>query len=108
MTRKEIQNNFNKVYSIGYCGMQYLLRYQNRIGYNSGVYGWNYDIFSIDGIAICTGYRNMPGKAIDYKTVNKYEKKAEKIAQDITLDYNKTKKKINNLLYKLMEELQND
>ena len=106
MTRKEIINNFNKVYSIGYCGMQYLLRYQNRIGYNSGTYGWNYDVYTVNGVAICTGYRNMPGKAIDYALVNKYEQKAQKIAQDCTLDYDKTKKKINNLLYKFVEELQ--
>jgi hypothetical protein len=106
MTRKEITNNFSKVFSIGYGDMQYLLRYQNRIGYNSGIYGWNFDVYVVNGIAICTGYRNTPGQRIDYDILKKYEKKAEKIAKDYTLDYDKTKRKINNLLYKLMEELQ--
>lgn len=106
MTRKEIVNNFSKVYSIGYGDMQYLLRYQNRIGYNSGIYGWNFDVYVVNGIAICTGYRNTPGQRIDYDILKKYEKKAEKIAKDYTLDYDKTKRKTNNLLYKLMEELQ--
>ena len=30
------------------------------IGYNSGAYGWNYDVYEIGGALICAGYR--PGK----------------------------------------------
>ena len=37
MTKKEIQNGYNKVYCVGYCELQYLLRRLNRVGYNSGV-----------------------------------------------------------------------
>lgn len=106
MTRKEIINNFNKVYSVGYCDMQYLLRYQNRIGYNTGIYGWNFDVYVVDGIAICTGYRNTPGQRIDYDILKKYEKRAEKIAKDYTITYVSAKNRINKLLQKFMEEIQ--
>ena len=108
MTRKEIINNFDKVFSVGYCGIQYLLRGKNRIGYNSGVYGWNYDIFSLDNgnIAICTGYRGMPGKSIDYSIVDKYEAKAKAISEDYYTDYEKRQKKLEKLLQKFIEEIQ--
>ncbi len=108
MTRKEVVNNFNKVYSVSYCGIQYLLRGKNRISYNSGVYGWNYDVFSLDNgnIAICTGYRGMPGKSIDYTIIDKYESKAKSIAEDYYTDYEKRQKKLEKLLQKFIEEIQ--
>lgn len=51
MTRKEALAMCDKVYSVGYCDLQFILRNFDRIGYNCGVYGWNWDlfIFSING-----------------------------------------------------------
>ena len=108
MTRKEIINNFNKVYSVGYCDLQFLLRGQNRIGYNSGVYGWNYDVFSFDNgnIAICTGYRSTPGERIDYDIIRKYETKAEAIFKDYSIKYEEQQKKLEKLIKKFIEEIQ--
>lgn len=110
MTRKEIINRFDYVYSVGYCDLQYLLRYQNKIGSNSGTYGWNYNIYGLDNnnIAICTGYRGMPGEKIDSYLIKKYEKKAREICNDYSLKWEEQKKKINKLLSKFVEELNND
>ena len=107
MTKKEILNSFNKVYCVGYCDLQYLLRRLNRIGYNSGVYGWNYDIYSLDNgdIAICTGYRGMPGVRIDYTIVDKYEKKAQAIFKDYSIKYEDQQKKLDKLIKKFIEEI---
>ena len=83
-TAKAIRENYGKNYrlEIGYCDMQYLLRYDNPIGYTCGIYGWNFDLYDINGIAICTGYRGMPsGKNFDYSIVHKYEEKARKIVE---------------------------
>lgn len=108
MTRKEITNRFNYVYSVGYCDLQYLLRYQNKVGSNSGVYGWNYNIYGLDNnqIAICTGYRGMPGERIDSDIIKKYEEKAKKITYDYSLKWEDQKKKINKLLEKFIAEIQ--
>lgn len=105
MTRNEINRVFSKSISIGYCAAQALLRYQDRIGYNSGVYGWNYDVYAVDGVAICTGYRSMPGGRVDYELLKKYEKKAEKISYDRVLTYDQKRKKVNALLHKFIEEV---
>lgn len=108
MTRKEIINRFNYVYSVGYCDLQHLLRYHNKIGYNSGVYGWNFDIYSLDNgnIAICTGYRNTPGKSINREIIRKYEQKARDIIYDYSFNYDEQKKKLNKLLDKFIVEIQ--
>jgi hypothetical protein len=107
MTRKEILNRFDYVYSVGYCDLQFLLRYQNKIGSNAGVYGWNYNVYGLDNntVAICTGYRSMPGKRIDSTIIKKYEEKARKITYDYSLKWEEQKKKINKLLDKFIIEI---
>lgn len=82
-TTKKIKENYanNYIISVSYCDLQTLLKYESPRAYTSGIYGWNYDLYDIDGIAICMGYRGMPsGKNFDYSLVRKYETKAQKIA----------------------------
>ena len=76
-TRKAIVEQSNKIIRIGYCDAQYLLKYHQPVAYTSGIYGWNFDVYYINGITICTGYRNMPG--ISEKNVNKYDQKAKEV-----------------------------
>lgn len=82
-TTQRIKENYgqNYILSIGYCDLQMLLKYESPKAFTSGIYGWNYDLYDIEGVAICTGYRGMPsGKSFDYDLVRKYETKAQKIA----------------------------
>ena len=78
-TRKQINQNYNSVISIGYCDAQYLLQGKNPIAYNAGYYGWNCDIYDINGVAIVTGYRPWGNIHPDYNTIKKYEDEARKI-----------------------------
>lgn len=55
ITRNELKNK--PVIKIGYCAAQNMLAYSERIGYMSGVYGWNCDVYDFDGAYILTGYR---------------------------------------------------
>lgn len=60
ITRNEI--NKNNMVALGYCQCQMILNLFGtdcKVGYNSGVYGWNYDLYSINGVDIVTGY-NVP------------------------------------------------
>ena len=62
--RKVTRNDINKenMISLGYCQCQIALRVfgENfKVGYNSGVYGWNYDLYNVNGVSIVTGY-NVP------------------------------------------------
>lgn len=72
-TKKQIRENTgDNLYSVGYCELQHLLRYENPFAYSSGVNGWACDYYelSVDGqrVIISTGYQPI-GKSIDYKTV---------------------------------------
>lgn len=60
ITRKDITEDRRII--IPYCELQRALSFYDRIGYNAGAYGWNYDYYSIGGAAVLTGYRT-PGKA---------------------------------------------
>lgn len=80
ITRKEARSFFGTV-AVGYYEAQSLLKGLYRIGYNSGVYGWNFDAFSLPGGAtICTGYRNMPGLNVS-KIVRPFEQRAREVLE---------------------------
>lgn len=66
-----------KIIAIGYCNSQFLLNQETPIGYNAGVYGWNYDVYYVDGVVITTGYRPI-GERVNYNLLREYELKAEK------------------------------
>lgn len=83
-TMKAITNNYNKVYSCGYCDLQHIYRYTEPCFYNAGLYGWNCDIYTeytykSGSIAITTGYRNMKGARIPSDLIKKYSEKAKEI-----------------------------
>lgn len=104
-TAKSIRSQGGKIIAIGYCGAQYLLHYENEVSYTCGTYGWNFDVYCVDGVTICTGYRGMPGKHIDYDLLNEYETKAEKIICDWHMPYEEQKEKVKTLLRELLAKV---
>lgn len=58
-TRKALYNNYGKsrVIALGYCTIQNIAKYWVPRFYTRGVYGWNADVLTFEGFAICTGYR---------------------------------------------------
>lgn len=100
-TVKEINNYYATVISLGYCDAQHLLSYRSPIAYNAGIYGWNFDLYVIDGIAITTGYRNTTGYRPDYKLVKKYEDKVQDVQYNHYKDKD-VKKETEKLLHKFI------
>ncbi len=89
---KDIRNYWGKVFRCGYCDLQYIMRGTEPQYYNSGVYGWNCDIYCDYGrdIAITTGYRNMAGMRIPSEIIKKYSKIAQEICSQFWgADYEK-------------------
>lgn len=60
-TRADVKRCFNKVYSAGYGELQPLYSSSDAIGYNCGVYGWNWHLYAFGDVAITSGYRSMCG-----------------------------------------------
>lgn len=103
ITRKDLYR-YRKIIAIGYCGAAYLLKPFMRTGYNSGVYGWNYDLYSFGNVAIITGYRNINGIRPDYKKLEAYNEKARIIWESWDLEYSEKEKQITELLQAFIAE----
>lgn len=82
-TNKYIKNVWNNVYRCGYCDLQYIMRGEEPVYYNCGVYGWNWDCYCDykRDIAITTGYRNMTGRVIPNELIDIYSKIAKEILE---------------------------
>lgn len=78
----KVLNNFTKVFRCGYCDLQNIYKFTEPTYYNSGVYGWNCDIYTYGlTVAITTGYRNLKGSRIPDEIIRKYDKIAREILE---------------------------
>lgn len=109
-TMKYIRNNWTKVFRVGYCDLQNIFRYEEPQYYNSGVYGWNCDVYCdfARDIAITTGYRNMAGRNIPSEILEKYDAIAKEIIKNQWNEsYEATKAKLDENREKFLAELEN-
>lgn len=102
-TKKQINNNFNTILSIGYCEAQFLTYFKSPFAYSAGLYGWVCDYYQLDNICISTGY-NPIGQNVDYKILRNYEARASKIINNYELKYELKVKKVNKLLNEFIKK----
>lgn len=81
-TMKEVKATSRIILKVGYCDLVTLLRYESPFAYTSGVYGWNADIYAVNGVTIVTGYRPF-GQSVDYDLVEKFEERARALADEL-------------------------
>ena len=105
VTKKQIVDNYKNVISVGYCDLQYLLRFKDARFYTAGVYGWNADIYEINyNTAIVTGYRPFGNIKVDYGILKGFESRASHILNlSGLLTYDEQKKAINDLLNEFIQ-----
>lgn len=101
-TRRAVVNGSARLVYAGYGALQYLLRNHSAVAYTSGVYGWNFDVFEVYGLTICTGYRGMPGRRAN--NIREYEKRAEEIYRDRSRTYEEMGEAIETLLREFCEQ----
>lgn len=104
-TRNEIQQNYKNVICVGYCKLDYLLTNHDPIAYNSGVDGWKYDLYDINGVAIVTGYQAFGNIRPNSEIIKKYNEEARKIACNSWGSYQNMIDKIDQLLNQFIEEV---
>lgn len=103
-TQKNIKENYAAIISIGYCDAWYLLYFEDPIAFTSGIYGWNADIYEKNNIAIVTGYRPFGNIHVDYDIIRDYNKKAQAIIEDRSIEYERKKDLVNDLLLDFRSE----
>ncbi len=96
-TAKALRENACNLRTAGYCDLQNLLRAHGANAYTSGVYGWNFDVYEVYGLTICTGYRGMLGKRLD--GIAEYEEKAAAIWRDYSKSYDECCEEVEQLLH---------
>lgn len=96
-TIKALRDGACNLRRAGYCDLQYLLRAHDPNAYTCGVYGWNFDVYEVYGLTICTGYRGMPGKRLE--GIAEYETKAAAIWDDYNRPYDERREEVEKLLY---------
>lgn len=101
-TRKAIVANSSNLVSAGYCDLAHLLTNHSPIAYTAGVYGWNFDVYEVYGLTICTGYRYMPGRRAN--GIREFEKKARAIRNDWNKPYTQRRDEIEELLRQFCEQ----
>lgn len=103
-TKKNINNSYRKIVHVGYCDLQTLLSLEEPFAYTAGVYGWNANIYDLNGIALVTGYRTFGNISPSWELTEKYEKKAEEVANTIH-NYEARKEALKTLIDSFLDEV---
>lgn len=81
-TKKSVEENFCKIYGVGYYRLDSLLRYEKPVAHLRGPKGWKCDIYNLgDGIALATGHEPI-GKRINSNLTTKYNLMAKQANHD--------------------------
>lgn len=108
MTRNDVKDmSRGKVLQVGYCDMYYLLKDGAiELGYNHGVYGWNWTCYRLpNGQLLTTGYRSTIGTHIPSEVWKKYEAELEEFKKDWKKPYPEVRAKAEELLNRICEEM---
>lgn len=101
-TRKAVVNGSSNIIRAGYCSLATLLRNHEPVAYTCGVYGWNFDVYEVYGVTICTGYRGMPGRSAYGAII--YEEQAQKVVKDYSKSWDERRDEVEELLKKFCVE----
>lgn len=102
LTRRELKKNFKYIIGVGYMRIQNLLKYQDASWYFADKDGWAADIYQIEDIAICTGYRPFGNIKIATNIVQEYDIRAMEICKN-GKNFEEIKKSINLLLKEFIQ-----
>lgn len=110
MSKKEITSKYlkalykNNIVRVPDGSCQRLFNLMEPEFYHAGIYGWDYDVYSIGGYAIITGYRAFKCRMIDYDVCKAYDTEAAQILHD-SITTEEAKGKLDKLIWKFMEEV---
>lgn len=85
-TRKDVKRiGYNGIVCIPCADLQDLFPKSDRIAYNAGVYGWNYDVYELNyGLALSTGYRPIGNISAPREIVKMYNDAAKRLRNDFS------------------------
>lgn len=105
-TKREMKASYGRIIGINCQKAQHLLAYEEPIAYSERAEGWACDYYDVDGVLISTGSAPLDSKRAKYdnELVRKYDKAADKVACDYSLQDEEKKKQVHALLKGFIEE----
>jgi hypothetical protein len=111
ITRNDIRRQYTNIIQLGYCDIYDLTRILKKIGYNAGIYGWNYDVFELDwNTCIITGYRTFSKGTIRLtrEFIEYMDKKAHEIKENNRCNYHGFDEQMNALKNEFIDNYKNN
>ena len=104
-TKKAINEDYTHIIGVGYCNLQYLLKFHEPIAYSTRAEGWACDYYDIDDVLICTGYSPMKSKRTksNYQIEHEYDEKAREIYDNYNLTWEEKEEQIEALLHEYIK-----
>jgi hypothetical protein len=96
-TKKNIQQSGYRVFAVGYCGLQFLLKFEEPFAYSVRCAGWACDYYKVGDVIISTGYAPI-GEQVDYYLMVEYDRRACAAYNDYSRDYDIHKAEVTALL----------
>lgn len=85
------------IIKVGACYLQHLVNGASKIGYTSGVYGWDADVYDAGKCFIVMGYRPFGTVSAPYELCKGYDKAAESVCCTET-DYDTMRIRLKNIM----------
>lgn len=104
ISKNQLKSMSDHIYFVRDGIARNLLTNHEPFAYNAGVYGWNFDAYSLYGVVVVIGYRNLLGEPLPYAAV----KTADSIMHDDRLLYPDKCEQIEKILTDLCESLKRE
>jgi len=82
ITQKRVFETHKNVIKVGYCRLQFLLKFNNPSFYTTRSEGWGADVYSVGDTAIVTGYAPFGNIVPSYDLLKIYDDGALKIQSE--------------------------
>lgn len=104
VTKRDVMKQNRFVICVGYCDLQYLLRFKDSQFYTAGMYGWNADIYQVSPSAvIVTGYRPFGNVKVEFGILRGFENRASHILNQRELTYDEKKEALDEILDEFLQ-----
>lgn len=85
------------IIKVGACHLEHLVNGASKVGYTSGVYGWNADVYDAGRCFIVMGYRPFGTVSAPYELCHKYDMAAEAVCHTET-NYDTMRIRLKNMM----------
>ncbi len=104
ITQKRVFATHEHVVKVGYCRLQFLLKFNDPSFYTTRSEGWGADVYSVGDTAIVTGYAPFGNIVPSYDFIKAFDDKALAI-QSENIPYEDMRARVSSLLEEFLSQV---